>query len=132
MKNKLLFISGIAAGYVLGARAGRSSYEQLKVKAREVWDNPKVQERVTGATETVKARAPEVQERATEAARKAQETVSGAVKRGKNGNGSDGAGAGSGSVNSGGGAGSTGRAAGGSATVSEAGNEDNNNTGGRA
>lgn len=75
MKNKLVFAAGMAAGYVLGARAGRASYEQIKVKANELWNNPKVQDKVSGATEAVKAKAPEVQAQATEALKKAQSAV---------------------------------------------------------
>ena len=33
MKNKLTLLIGIAIGYVLGARAGRERYEQLKATA---------------------------------------------------------------------------------------------------
>jgi hypothetical protein len=33
MKNKLVFASGMAAGYVLGTRAGRESYEKIRTKA---------------------------------------------------------------------------------------------------
>ncbi|NJC22568.1 ElaB/YqjD/DUF883 family membrane-anchored ribosome-binding protein [Arthrobacter pigmenti] len=75
MKNKLVFAAGMAAGYVLGARAGRASYEQIKVKAQELWNNPKVQETVTEATEAVKAKAPEVQAQAEQAVKKAQDAV---------------------------------------------------------
>ncbi len=32
MKNKLVFVSGIAVGYVLGIQAGKDSFEKLKVK----------------------------------------------------------------------------------------------------
>ena len=63
MKNKLVFAAGMAAGYVLGARAGRASYEQIKVKANELWSNPKVQDKVSQASETVKANAPEARAR---------------------------------------------------------------------
>ncbi|WP_051478897.1 hypothetical protein [Arthrobacter sp. H5] len=81
MKNKLIFAAGLAAGYVLGSRAGRSSYEELKIKAQELWNNPKVQETVSDATEAVKAKAPEVQAQAEHAVKKAQETLSGAMHR---------------------------------------------------
>jgi hypothetical protein len=35
---------GAAAGFVLGARAGREKYEELVLNARKVWDHPTVQE----------------------------------------------------------------------------------------
>lgn len=75
MKNKMVFAAGMAAGYVLGARAGRASYEQIKVKANELWSNPKVQDKVAQASETVKAKAPEVQAQAEQALKKAQSAM---------------------------------------------------------
>lgn len=62
MKNKLVFTAGMAAGFVLGARAGRDSYEKIKTKAQELWGNPKVQETVSSTAETIKNKAPEVQD----------------------------------------------------------------------
>ena len=62
MKNKLVFAAGMAVGYVLGSRAGRESYEQLKTKAQELWNDPKVQDTVSSTTEAIKDKAPEVQE----------------------------------------------------------------------
>jgi hypothetical protein len=44
MRGKLLFIGGLAAGFVLGARAGREKYEELVVRGRKVLDHPTVQE----------------------------------------------------------------------------------------
>lgn len=75
MKNKLVFAAGMAAGYVLGARAGRASYEQIKVKANDLWNSPKVQDKVSQASETVKAKAPEVQAQAEQALKKAQSAM---------------------------------------------------------
>lgn len=81
MKNKLVFASGLAVGYVLGTRAGRANYEKLKVKARELWRNPKVQETVSEAAGAVKSKAPEVQEQAVQAVKKASETIGSALHR---------------------------------------------------
>jgi hypothetical protein len=44
MRRLLWFAGGAAVGFVLGSRAGRESYDQLVVKARQVWDHPTVQE----------------------------------------------------------------------------------------
>ena len=44
MRGKLMFITGLAAGFVLGSRAGREKYEEIVVNARKVWDHPTVQE----------------------------------------------------------------------------------------
>lgn len=54
--NKILLIVGAAAGYILGARAGRERYDQIADRANQLWTDPRVQEKV----EEVKTRAPEV------------------------------------------------------------------------
>lgn len=43
MKGKIAFVLGAAVGYVLGSRAGRERYEQIKRGARTVWNTPPVQ-----------------------------------------------------------------------------------------
>ncbi|MEU8847460.1 YtxH domain-containing protein [Streptomyces sp. R11] len=42
MRYRLTFVIGLAVGYVLGTRAGRERYEQLKKSARQVAQNPAV------------------------------------------------------------------------------------------
>ncbi|GGZ72789.1 YtxH domain-containing protein [Streptomyces echinoruber] len=42
MRYRLMFLAGLAVGYVLGTRAGRERYEQLKKSARQVAQNPAV------------------------------------------------------------------------------------------
>lgn len=44
MRGKLMFLGGVAVGFVLGTRAGRERYEQLANTTRRVWDHPTVQE----------------------------------------------------------------------------------------
>jgi hypothetical protein len=44
MRGKLWFLGGLAAGFVLGARAGREKYEELVETARKVKEHPTVQE----------------------------------------------------------------------------------------
>lgn len=46
MRGKILFVTGLAAGYVLGTRAGRKRYEQLRSAARSVWNTAPVQQGV--------------------------------------------------------------------------------------
>lgn len=46
MKGKVGFVLGAALGYVLGTRAGRARYEQIKRGATAVWETPLVQQRV--------------------------------------------------------------------------------------
>ena len=43
MKGKVAFVFGAAVGYVLGTRAGRARYEQIKRGAQRVWKTPPVQ-----------------------------------------------------------------------------------------
>ena len=43
MRTKATFLAGFAAGYVLGARAGRARYEQIRQAARAFASNPAVQ-----------------------------------------------------------------------------------------
>jgi hypothetical protein len=46
MRGKLLFVAGAAVGYVLGTRAGRKRYDQMKAAATKVWESPSVQKQV--------------------------------------------------------------------------------------
>jgi hypothetical protein len=44
MRGKLMFLTGLAAGFVLGSRAGREKYEEITANAKKVWEHPTVQE----------------------------------------------------------------------------------------
>jgi hypothetical protein len=44
MRGKVMFLGGLAAGFVLGSRAGRQAYDELVRNVRRVRDNPTVQE----------------------------------------------------------------------------------------
>lgn len=43
--SKLIALATGAAGYVLGARAGREQYKAIVDKATELWSDPRVQQR---------------------------------------------------------------------------------------
>jgi hypothetical protein len=43
-RYRITFLSGVAAGFVIGARAGRERYEQIMKLARTAADNPAVQQ----------------------------------------------------------------------------------------
>ncbi|WP_037605101.1 hypothetical protein [Streptacidiphilus rugosus] len=47
--RKLTFIAGLAIGYVLGTRAGRERYEQLRKTARDLSQTSAVQSATRGA-----------------------------------------------------------------------------------
>ena len=59
MKIKTVLIAAIAggAGYVLGTRAGRGRFEEIKTKAGEFASSPQVKETVTHLAEEVKKNA---------------------------------------------------------------------------
>lgn len=60
MRGKLVLLVGVGIGYVLGARAGRERYEDIKAWARKLWDDPRVQHQVHEAGEFAKDKAPDV------------------------------------------------------------------------
>jgi hypothetical protein len=83
MKAKLLFGTGLAAGFVLGSRSGRAAYEKINARAAGIWASKPVQDKVAAATEAVKDKAPEVSDQLTEAARRAGTVISSAMHRDK-------------------------------------------------
>lgn len=60
--TKLSLIIGAAAGYVLGARAGRERYEQIAANAAKVWESKPVQQQVVKAQGLVDRYVPKVVE----------------------------------------------------------------------
>lgn len=81
MKGKLLIVAGAAAGYVLGTRAGRERYEQIKARATELWRDPHVQRTVDRIEDTVKDTASEVQGKVTDAVKDATGAATSFVQR---------------------------------------------------
>ena len=68
--GKLTFIAGLAAGYVLGARAGRQRYEQIARTSGKVWNSGPVQKQVSTAKEVARTKAaPVVADMVADAAR---------------------------------------------------------------
>lgn len=51
--SKIKTILVFAAGYVIGARAGRGRYEDIKYQALKVWDKPAVQHQVDNVADQV-------------------------------------------------------------------------------
>lgn len=62
MKGKILLVVGFGVGYLLGTRAGRERYEQIKAQVQKLWNDPRVQRTVDQAEDFVKDKAPEVAE----------------------------------------------------------------------
>jgi hypothetical protein len=73
----LLIAGGI--GYVLGTKAGRERYEQLKSAYEKVKNDPRVQDATGQATDFAKEKAPVVKDKLTEAAGAATEKVKAAT-----------------------------------------------------
>jgi len=57
MRGKIGLVIGLAAGYVLGTRAGRERYEQIKHQALKVWNLDPVQQQVAKAKDYAKSAA---------------------------------------------------------------------------
>jgi hypothetical protein len=77
MKGKILFVAGLGLGYVLGTRAGRQKYDELKAAALKVWNDPRVQKQVDAVEDFVKDKAPEVAEFVSDGAKILVDKVSG-------------------------------------------------------
>ena len=77
MKGKILFVAGLGLGYVLGTRAGREKYEELRTAALKVWNDPRVQKQVDAVEDFVKDKAPEVADFVSDNAKKVVAQVSG-------------------------------------------------------
>ena len=65
MQRRIMFVAGATIGYVLGARAGRRRYDQIKAATDRLWNDKHVQSGVGQVVDTVqgyvKEKAPEVQ-----------------------------------------------------------------------
>lgn len=46
MRGKLIFITGVGVGYVLGTRAGREKFDKMVAQGRRFWESQTVQEAV--------------------------------------------------------------------------------------
>lgn len=62
MKGKILFVVGLGVGYVLGTRAGRERYEQIRRAAERVWNRPEVQQGVDTVKDFAKTRVGDLSE----------------------------------------------------------------------
>lgn len=86
--KKIIFLAGVAVGFVLGSRAGREPYEVLSAKANEFAGDPVVREKAAQARETAgkvvadaKEKAPEVASTVKEKSAAAASSVSAKVSK---------------------------------------------------
>ena len=75
MRGRLLFVAGAALGYVLGSRAGRARYEQIKTVSGKVWNSNGVQKGVHVAEDFIADKTPDVAEFIGETTKKAVRKV---------------------------------------------------------
>ena len=75
MKGKMSLLVGGAVGYVLGTRAGRERYEQMKAKAQRFRQNPTVQQKAAQAQDYAREKAPEMQHKVADMASRAADTT---------------------------------------------------------
>ena len=79
--KKMTLLAGVAVGYVLGSRAGRERYEQIKSGATRLAQNPKVQSAAGKAQETVSQQAAVVADAAKDKVTDAASTAADKVRR---------------------------------------------------
>ncbi len=80
MRSKFLFLVGLAAGYVLGARAGRERYEQLRSLARGFWEDPRVRKARSEAEAYARQQAPVIRAKAESVAKAAPGAIADGAK----------------------------------------------------
>jgi glutamate-1-semialdehyde aminotransferase len=88
MRFKVTFLVGLAAGYVVGARAGRERYEQMVQAGRKVAEHPTVQKasqaagaKATELTKVAKDKAAERMPKVTETAKSSATKMRGQLDR---------------------------------------------------
>jgi hypothetical protein len=87
--KKLMSLTSFAAGYVLGARAGRERYEQIRRLAMRVKDDPRVQEAAQSAADKAREQAPVVGHKIADVAGTAADKAKHAAHIGANGSTGD-------------------------------------------
>ncbi len=60
MRRRILFVIGLAVGYVLGARAGRSAYDSIVDRVNGVTGSDKLQQAGEQAKRVLEEKAPKV------------------------------------------------------------------------
>lgn len=60
MRGKLVLLIGFGIGYILGARAGRERFEQIKRTFRGFWEDPRVKQQVKVVEDFAREKTPEV------------------------------------------------------------------------
>jgi hypothetical protein len=77
MKGKILLVTGLAVGYVLGAKAGRERYESIKRVTDKFWNSRGVQAQVNNAEGFVKDKASDAVDLVADRVKKAASRATG-------------------------------------------------------
>jgi hypothetical protein len=78
--RKLTMLATFGAGYVLGARAGRTRYDQIMGMVEKVRNDPRVQEKTHQAVDVAKQQGPVVADKVTSAASSAASAAASKVR----------------------------------------------------
>jgi hypothetical protein len=73
--KKLMLLVAVGAGYVLGARAGRERYDQIRGAVTKIKNDPRVREKTHQAVDLARQQAPVVADKVTAAASAAASKV---------------------------------------------------------
>lgn len=84
--KKIVFVLGLAVGYVLGARAGRKRYEQIRSSAQSLWNSKPVQTQVHRVEDVVQEQAGKVGDAALDGVKKLASQVIDSRKSSSRGN----------------------------------------------
>ncbi len=83
MRYRFTFFAGLAVGFIVGARAGRERYEQMKKLARKAADSPAMQQAAGAAQAQAASMARSAKDKAMQRVprltEKAKSTVSGPI-----------------------------------------------------
>ena len=79
--KKLTLLAAGAVGYVLGTRAGRERYEQIKAGASKIASDPRVRSKAADAGHAIKEQAPVVKDKVVDAASTAKDKMHGSNGR---------------------------------------------------
>jgi hypothetical protein len=78
IRTTLTGLVGAGIGYVLGAKAGRERFEQIKSQFQRLVNDPEVRQKVADLPTTVKENLPKAQSAVSDAAKSASDKVKGA------------------------------------------------------